>query len=67
MSVSAIAAAAVTSQAAQTQAALAAIFAKQNQQADAAILSAIVESAENLKQIAAAAPPGTGLVVDTSA
>jgi len=67
MSVSSIAAVVANARVAQNRAVLAAVFARQNQRADAAVLAAIVEGAENLQEIAAAAPPGTGLIVDTSA
>ena len=65
MSVS-TAAAYAGAQAAQTQAALAATFAKQNADAQAGLVAVIEQAVEAAKQVSATAP-GTGQVVDIQA
>lgn len=66
MSSASIAAAAVTAQAAQTQASLATIIVKQQHQAEAAVLNIIQAASENLEAITSTPPPGLGANIDIS-
>ena len=63
---SAIAAAYAAAQAAQTQAALSAVIAKQNHQAELGLVALIEQAAEAAKQASATAP-GVGETVDIQA
>ena len=63
---SAIAAAYAAAQAAQTQAALSAVIAKQNHQAELGLVALIEQAAEAAKQASATAP-GVGEAVDIQA
>lgn len=57
----------VAAQQAQTQSALAAVFAKQQRSEDASLIALIQDGTKNIEKITSSPPPGLGQIVDVSA
>jgi len=67
MSTVSTATASVAAQQIQKQAGLSAVYAKQQRQEAAALVSLLEDGAKNAKQVASSPPPGLGKVVNASA
>ncbi len=57
----------IAAQQVQTQGSLAAVFAKQQAQEDAALVALLQDGAKNIEKTSSTPPPGLGQIVDVSA